>query len=267
MEPVCQAGLNLLNPAKRAGDGCRASLECTKALTASLITCKDLDVNGFASNIKEARAQTRKTKALRGLSALKKTLCNAEDQHASRHMVRAKETGVWLNNPPNTLNGTVLAEEEFRDSLQLRFGLAPLKLPSTCNRCEKKFVFNHAQQCPKRGLILHCLNDVATEWSEMCARALKPLTVSDEPFIHTGWVSLNRKGNEDTPINKDLRGDIGVHGFWKTGNRQSLTLGSRIPIACHGVTGTPTRSWHNTKRRRRSDTPLHALISIIILSH
>ena len=170
----------------------------------------------------------RKTKALRGLSALK-TLCNAEDQHASRRMVRAKETGAWLNSLPNTLNGTVLTEEEFRDSLRLRFGLAPLKLPSTCNRCEKKFVFNHAQQCPKRGLILHRHDDVAAEWSEMCARALKPLAVSDEPFIHTSRDSLKRTTSESI-------------AFGKSGNGQSLTLGSQIPIACRGVIGTPTRS-------------------------
>jgi hypothetical protein len=73
-------------------------------------------------------------KALRGLSALK-TLCNTEDRHASRRMVRAKETVAWLNNLSNTLNGTVLAEKEFRDSLRLRFGLAPLKLPSTRDGC------------------------------------------------------------------------------------------------------------------------------------
>ena len=68
-----------------------------------------------------------------------KTLCNAKPKLVSRRMMRAKETGAWLNNLPNTLNDTVLAEEEFRDSLRLRFGLVdPLKLPSTCDGCGKK---------------------------------------------------------------------------------------------------------------------------------
>ena len=91
--PVRQAGLNLPNPAIRAVDGYRASLECTKALTASLIDGTDLDANGYAADVKEVRARTRKTKALRGLSNLK-TLCNAEPKLVSRRMMRAKEKGA-----------------------------------------------------------------------------------------------------------------------------------------------------------------------------
>ena len=103
--------------------------------------------------------------------------------------MRAKETGEWLNNLPNTLNGTaVLAEEEFRDSFRLRFGLDPLTFPSTCDWCGKEFDFNHAQQCPKGGLILHCHDDVKAEWGEMCARTLKPSAHCgrEAPVVGTG---------------------------------------------------------------------------------
>jgi hypothetical protein len=233
--PVRQAGLNLPNPATRAVDRYRASLECTKALTVSLIDGTDLDANGYAAEVKEVRARTRKTKALRGLSNLM-TLCNAEPKLVSRRMLRAKEIGAWLNNLPNTLNGTVLAEEEVRDSLWLRFGIDPLKLPATCNGCGKKFDFNHAQQCPKGGLILHRHNDVAAEWGEMCACALKPSAISDEPFIHTGRDSQQRPGDEGKLIDKDLLGDIGIHGFWKTG--QSTIFDIRI-------TDTDCASWRD----------------------
>ena len=135
-------------------------------------------------------------------------------------------TGGWLNNLPNTLNGTVLSEEEFRDSLRLRFGLAPLKLPSKCDGCGKKFNFNHTQTCKKGGLILHRHDDVAAEWGEMCACALKPSAVFDEPFIHTGRDKQKTPGPTDAPIDKDLRGDIGVHGFWT--KQQSTIFDVRI---------------------------------------
>ena len=141
-------------------------------------------------------------------------------------MMRSKEMGGWLNNPPNTLNSSVLSEEEFRDSLLLRFGLAPLKLPSTCHGCGKKFNFNHAQTYKKGGLILHRHNDVVAEWGEMCARALKPSAVSDEPFIHIGRNKQKTPGPTDAPIDKDLRGDIGVHGFWT--KQQSTIFDVRI---------------------------------------
>ena len=223
--PVRQAGLNLPDPAKRAVDGYRASLECTKALAASLIARSDLDAVGCAAIVTEARSQTRKTKALRGLSDLK-TLCNAKDKFVSRRMLRSTETGSWLNNLPNSLNGTVLSEEEFRDSLRLRFGLAPLRLPSTCDGCGKKLNFNHAQICKKGGLILHHHDDVADEWGEMCARALKPSAVADKPLIHTGRDNQMAAGSTDAPINKALRGDVGVHGFWK--KQQSTIFDVRI---------------------------------------
>jgi IS1 family transposase len=60
----------------------------------------------------------------------------------------------------------------------------------------------------------------------MCARDLKPSAVSDEPYIHTGRDSQQRQGDEGKLIDKDLRGNIGVHGFWKTG--QSTIFDIRI---------------------------------------
>jgi hypothetical protein len=205
-------------------------LECIKALTASLLARTDLDAVGYARTVKEARSRTRKTKALRGLFDLK-TLCNAKDKFVSQRMMRSKEKGGWLNNLPNTLNGTVLLSERRRvpqqplASLWTR-GLAPLKLPSTCDGCGKKFNFNHVQICKEGGLILHRHDDVAAEWGEMCSHVLKPSAVSDEPFIHTGRDKQKTPGPTDASIDKDLQGDIGVHGFWT--KQQSTIFDVRI---------------------------------------
>ena len=76
------------------------------------------------------------------------------------------------------------------------------------HECGKKFNFNHAQICQKGGLILHRHDDVTAEWGEMCARALKPSAVSDEPFIHTGRDAQKTPGATVAPIVKDVRGDI-----------------------------------------------------------
>ena len=123
--PVCQAGLGIPNPAKKAADGYRASIACTKTLTQSLLDRSDLDTVAYNSSVTDARTQMRKARrALLGLAELQ-MLCNAEEPVVSRRMKRAKDTDGRLNTLPNSLNCTVLSEEEFRDSLRLRFGLIP----------------------------------------------------------------------------------------------------------------------------------------------
>jgi hypothetical protein len=57
-------------------------------------------------------------------------LLAAADTSTKRRMIRAKETGTWLTTMPNRLNATELSADEFRDSLRLRHGLAPLGLPN-----------------------------------------------------------------------------------------------------------------------------------------
>ena len=86
-----------------------------------------------------------------------------------------------------------------------------------CDGCDQAFNVDHAMTCKKGGLILHHHNDVAAEWGEICARALKPSAVSDEPHIHHSRDTPQGTGNTGANIDPDLQGDIGVHGFWKRG--------------------------------------------------
>jgi hypothetical protein len=203
--PVLKAGLGIPNPAKKAADGYRASIACTKTLTESLLDRSDLDTVAYNSSVTEARTQMRKARTLLGLAELQ-MLCNTEEPVISRRMKRAKDNGEgWLNTLPNSLNGTVLSEEEFRDSLRLRFGLIPLKLPSRCDDCDQAFNVDHAMTCMKGGFILHRHNDVPAEWGEICARALKLSAVSDEPYIHPGRDTPKATGNTGAKIDPDLQ--------------------------------------------------------------
>jgi hypothetical protein len=117
---------------------------------------------------------------------------------------------------PHTLNGTELSEEEFGDNLRLRFGLTPLALPERCDGCDAKFTVAHALSCKKGGLVLLRHNDIAAEWHSLCASALTPSAVSDEPLILTGRDIPGVTGN-GTDLPPDLRGDIAAHGFWRRG--------------------------------------------------
>jgi hypothetical protein len=117
---------------------------------------------------------------------------------------------------PNTLNGTELSADEFRDNLRLRFGLTPLSLPDKCDGCDANFNTAHAMSCKTGGLVLLRHNNVAAEWHSLCASTLTPSAVSDEPLILTGQDNTGTHGHGTAPP-PDLRGDVAVHGFWKRG--------------------------------------------------
>jgi hypothetical protein len=116
-------------------------------------------------------------------------------------MRRSKETGAWwLNNLPNTLNSTVLSEEEFRDSLRLRFGISPLN----SHRHVMGVGRSLTSTTPRSARREASYYTATTEWGEMCAHALKPSAVSDEPFIHTDRDTQKAPGATVAPIDKDL---------------------------------------------------------------
>jgi hypothetical protein len=59
-------------------------------------------------------------------------------------------------------------------------------------------------------------NDVAAEWHHLCAQALQPSAVSDEPLIHTGR-GVPKDGSTGVEAAADSRGDVAAHGFWRRG--------------------------------------------------
>jgi hypothetical protein len=191
-----------------------ASVRCTAELTRTLREGTALDVNAHAAHATDARRRMLKAKTKEEEATLDR-LCAAARPPAARRMKRSQETGAWLTAMPNALNGTELSEEEFRDNLRLRFGLQPLSLPDRCDGCEAKFTVDHALSCKKGGLVLLRHNDVAAEWHTLCAAALTPSAVSDEPLILIGRDATAQSNSTEPP--PDLRGDVAAHGFWKRG--------------------------------------------------
>ena len=145
------------------------------------------------------------------------TISDAADPTTQRRMLRATETGTWLTTMPNRLNGTELSADEFRDSLRLRLRLGPLGLPDRCDGCGQRFSLGHAMTCKKGGLVLLRHNDVAAEWHHLCAQALSPSAVSDEPLIHSSRGGNGRAAAQGAEAPPDIRGDVAVHGFWRRG--------------------------------------------------
>jgi hypothetical protein len=197
------------------------------------------------ARLNRAAADERRS---RGISA-------ASDPATQKRMLRAKETGAWLTSMPDCLNGTELSADEFRDSLRLRFGLVPLGLPERYDGCGQRLSLGHAMSCKKGGLVLLRHNNVAAEWHHLCAQALTPSAVSDEPLIHRGWDGNGRTNAEGAEEPPELRGATSLSTGSEGGARQqSLTSESLIPMRPATETRILTRSWHDTRRRRRIST-------------
>jgi hypothetical protein len=182
-----------------------------------LLEGRPVDAAGFAAEAGMRRRALRKTRELAEkakFTALKSS-AGAVD---ARRMQRATETGAWLTAMPNTLNGTDLSADEFKDNLRLRLGLCPTSLPRRCEGCNERFTVEHAMSCAKGGLVLLRHNDIAAEWGSLCAQALTHSAVSAEPLIHSrrDVVVAGATGALPDP---DLRGDVGVHGFWAAGTQ------------------------------------------------
>jgi hypothetical protein len=131
-------------------------------------------------------------------------------------MLKAKDAGAWLTAMPDALNGTALSADEFRDNLRIRLGLEPTSLPHCCEGCGQRFSVEHAMSCKKGGLVMLRHNDVAAEWHHLCAQALTPAAVTDEPLIHTSR-DVRQAGANGTAPQPELRGDVSAHGFWRRG--------------------------------------------------
>jgi len=214
--PVRQAGIGIPSPCETADSCYAASVNCTKLLAQSLRDGADLDVAAYRAGTRAGRSAATKARSASAEVELASLIADATPA-AQRQANRAKSTGAWITAMPDTLNGTVLSSEEFRDSLRLRYGLLPNAMPAKCDGCSKNFSVEHGMSCKAGGLVLLRHNDVAWEWHRLCAQALTPAAVSDEPLIHTGrdmQTSANGQSTEALPEN---RGDVAAHGFWRRG--------------------------------------------------
>jgi len=213
--PVRYAGLGVPNPGTTARQNYEASRELTAPLTLSLATGEELGIRSYAVACATTRRMQQKRKDATAADVLKRISAAARPTDA-RRLTRAKETGAWLTAMPNTLNGTDLSADEFRDNLRIRLGLTPSSLPTHCVGCNDRFTVEHAMSCKKGGLGTQRHNDLKAEWHHFCTQALSATAVTDEPLIHTSR-DVQQAGSAGTEPQPELRGDVAAHGFWKRG--------------------------------------------------
>jgi hypothetical protein len=212
---VRRAGMGIPDPSRTADRQYSASKEVTAQLTASLVKRERLGTATYLAGSADARKDTRKKWQEEEEAAFQR-ITSAASKTTARQMTRSRDTGTWLTVMPSTLNGTELSADEFRDSLRLRLGLSPIALPKRCEGCGDRFTVEHAMACQIGGHVSIRHNDVKAEWHHLCAQALKPSSITDEPLIHSSQ-DVRKAGQEGSEPPKDLRGDVAAHGFWKSG--------------------------------------------------
>jgi hypothetical protein len=127
--PVKKAGLGTPNLTESADDCHEASKAVTRALTQSLLKGEDLVAQYHLEHASTERRRQRAAREQAADTQLDDLKAAAPDRTACVRLQRAQETGAWLTVMPESLNGTELTEDAFRDSLRLCFGLRPLHLP------------------------------------------------------------------------------------------------------------------------------------------
>ena len=105
---------------------------------------------------------------------------------------------------PTHDNNFLLGANEFRDSIALRYGRVPIKMPGFCDGCNQPFDLSRALDCKRGGLVGARHNESRDLNIDLLHLTGLTQTVK-EPIIQ----------EPDSDGNGGLRVDWGVRGFWE----------------------------------------------------
>ena len=109
-----------------------------------------------------------------------------------------------------------LGEQQWRESLFLRYGIEASDLPDHCNGCRAEFSIYHALECKKGGLITEYHNELCDGVAER-EQAFTPTHVRDDLKINTG---RSMQGGKDKlkgyPLKdeEEMKGDLLIKQLW-----------------------------------------------------
>ena len=95
-------------------------------------------------------------------------------------------TEAWLSVTPLTANGTELGEQEWRDSLFLRYGIEPPYPPSHYDGFGAALTICQALDCNNSGFVMARHNKLHDGISDLAGEAFISTHVRDNPKIFTG---------------------------------------------------------------------------------
>ena len=229
-------GLGLPDPTTTAERCFEVSRKSCGVLTESLL---DGDTLSWADHRKCTRDAARagrieRTKAEEAALLERARGLSIVDLH---RMKRKRKSGRWLTAMPDSLNGTELCRDEFRDNLRLRYNLQPKHLCERCDGCGAKFTVGHALDCKCGGLVMIRHNDVTHAWGGMMKSALGNAAVTYEPLIEYGRSAAEREQSDSVPA-VQVPGEVAV---LETADQSTVGLETVQESAPAGEEATPEK--------------------------
>ena len=232
---VRKGGAAFRDPTRTADRQHQASMEATLVLVEALQTKSDLSIAQHKEHCWHAKSKAQIAQQTKDAAERKEAIEGVTLAPKRKVLEQAPTNGAWLTATPCTLNGTVLTAGEFRDGLVMRFGLTPMDLPDRCDGCQSPFNELHAFGYKQGGLVVLRHDAIVSEWVSLCVPAFSQPCVTAKPLIKRATRTVETaakqasEASESTPVcpsgssgsltPPDLRGDLGVSGFWSKGKQ------------------------------------------------
>jgi hypothetical protein len=129
------------------------------------------------------------------------------------NVITRRGTGTLLSVLPSPTTGTEISADEFCDSLAICYGIHPLGLQHTCDRCGESSSTRQTFSCEKCGLIIIRHNEVHNELCDMASKAFTPSAVHNEPKINL--CCATKEGTCKPHTITEYRGNVLIHGSWE----------------------------------------------------
>ena len=132
----------IIDPTRSAKENNRSSKEATAHLAQALQNKTTWDIDTHHETMIEAKKEHKQRKRLEDESQLQDCLIK-QSSLGKKVIARASDTGAWLSATPNTLAGTELGKDEWRDSACCRYNMRPESIPKYCDGCGKEATIDH----------------------------------------------------------------------------------------------------------------------------
>ena len=202
--PSRHGGLGVSDPIRNATSNFNSSREATKILSSALKSGESLDLNDHDGAIRSVKNKKQDIDKFWKEDTL--ALLDSFSEVRKRSILRKVDyqCSGWLSVIPIEGNEFDMSPDEFRDSLALRYGRTPIKMPDTCDADGSVFDLNHALNCPKGGLVYGRHNETRDLNCNLLELAGFKQVCSEPVIVET-----------DKDGNNGLRADWGVRGFWE----------------------------------------------------